>query len=102
MELHGEQVNLFDFFLEIVEFTVTLFFEGPELPDSTSGHSSITLSTDLVIIGGEHFIESVNLHWTHKVYMLKCKNGTFKWNLMEIQIKTPRSFFVASLIPVSY
>ena len=95
--------NLFDLlFFVIVKLIVAILFEGPDLPDATRGHSSITLSTDLVVVGGEHYVETANLHWTHKVYMLKCKNGTFKWSLMDVQLKTPRSFFVASLIPASY
>ena len=76
-------------------------FEGPNLPKTLLGHSSITQGTDLIIIGGEYAIDSIHSSYSSSLYKLKRKNGTFEWNEMKAQLKIPRNFFVAFLIPAN-
>ena len=73
-----------------------LLIEGPNLPKRLQGHSSVTQGSDLIVISGEDGdgIFSSNL------YKLSLKNKKFEWSEMNVQLKTPRSQFVTSLIPV--
>ena len=61
------------------------------------GHLSLTQENDLIIIGG--YSETGYSHYSSLLYKFKCKNGSFEWSEMRVQLKIPRSEFVASLIP---
>ena len=70
------------------------------MPKDLTKHSSITQGNDLIVIGGVTGLNNHDEAKSSSLYKLKCKNGTFEWSEMaEAQLKTPRSSFVASLIP---
>ena len=54
----------------------------------------MTQGSNLIIIGG-NVIEGYSPH----LYRLTLKNKQFEWSEMDVQLKTPRGYFVASLIP---
>ena len=75
------------------------FIEGPKLPEALSGHSSFALGNELILLGGQANTGSA-LHFSPFIYKMSCNNGTFsEWIEMEVELKIPRSFFVASFIP---
>ena len=37
--------------------------------------------------------------YSKTLYKLKCQNGNFEWSEMEVQLKTPRVYFVTSIVP---
>ena len=74
------------------------FIEGPELPKKLHGHSSLTLENELIVLGGLSY--TGGFHYSSSVYKMSSNNGQFsKWIEMEVQLKTPRAWFVASFIP---
>ena len=77
---------------------VDFFFEGPELPKSINGHSSVTQGSNLIVIGGEQYGEV----YPSELYKLTLENKQFEWSEMNVHLKTPREQFVASLIPAKF
>ena len=73
------------------------FIEGPKLPKTLVGHSSLTLGNELIVLGGQSNTDDL---LSASVYKLSCDNGIFSnWIEMEVELKTPRAWFVASFIP---
>ena len=71
--------------------------EGPKLPKTLVGHSSLTLGNELIVLGGQ---SNTDYLLSASVYKLSCDNGIFSnWIEMEVELKTPRAWFVASFIP---
>ena len=62
------------------------------------GHSSVTQGFNLIIIGG---YSSLNYNYSSNLYELTVENNQFKWREMDEKLKTPRTDFVASLIPAA-
>ena len=76
------------------------FIEGPKLPKTLVGHSSLTLGIELIVLGGQSDTDSDHYLQSASVYKLSCDNGIFSnWIEMEVELKTPRAWFVASFIP---
>ena len=78
------------------------FIEGPDLPNYLFGHSSVTLDNELIVLGGRHYTCLPTCEWSYSssVYKISCDDGRFsEWIEMEVKLKTPRAYFVASFIP---
>ena len=74
------------------------FIEGPKLPKTLHGHSSVTLENELIVLGG--LSHTGGAHFSSSIYKMTLSNGIFsKWIEMEARLKTPRAWFVASFIP---
>ena len=74
------------------------FIEGPDLPKLLYGHSSVTLGKELIILGGKH--GACLSCYSSSIYKMSCDDGRFsRWIEMEVKLKTPRAWFVASFIP---
>ena len=67
------------------------------MPVGLGGHGMVNYGPDLVVIGG---VESESETRSGSFYRLSCKNGKFKWKQMKIELKVPRSHFVAMTIPI--
>ena len=68
------------------------------MPKTLSGHSSLTLRNELIVFGGES--TTGGNHYSTSVYKMSCNNGIFfEWTEMAVQLKIPRTNFVASFIP---
>ena len=66
------------------------------MPKTLYGHSSFTLGNELIVLGGKLDLNT----FSSSVYKMSCRNGEFStWTEMDIQLKTPRGYFVASFIP---
>ena len=73
------------------------FIEGPDLPNLLYGHSSVTLDNELIILGG---VDGSKWTYSSSIYKMSCDDGRFtRWIEMEVKLKTPRMWFVASFIP---
>ena len=78
---------------------IFFFVSGPDFPDVPPpqtyllGHAMVNCGSDLVVIGGQ----TDNLR--DSFYLLSAENGYFKWEKMNLQLKVPRSYFVAMCIP---
>ena len=73
--------------------------QGPIFPKALQGHSSLTLGNDLIVFGGLSDA-SGGWHYSSSIYKMSCNNGQFsQWIELEVQLKTPRGWFVASFIP---
>ena len=77
-----------------------MFFEGPKLPKSLSGHSCVTQGNQLIVIGGVS--DTDGGHRSSDLIKLKLENSQFEWTTMNVQLNTPRISFVASLIPAEF
>ena len=67
------------------------------MPMSLVGHSSLTLANEMFVLGG-----SSGTQWMYysSVYKMSCNEGIFSnWTELEVHLKTPRAYFVASFIP---
>ena len=65
------------------------------MPKKLYAHSSVTRGSNLIVIGGYG-----DKHYSPNLYKLTFIDKQFKWSEMDVQLKTPRRYFVASLIPV--
>ena len=77
-----------------------MFFEGPKLPKKLFGHECVTQGNEMIVIGGKFY--SGGFHYSSDLFKLKCENGQFEWTTLDVKLKTPRTSFVASLIPVQF
>ena len=68
------------------------------MPKKLSSHSSVTRDSNLIVIGGR-ISEGSNPEYSSALYELSLKNKQFEWREMNVQLKTPKGDFVASLIP---
>ena len=75
-----------------------MFFEGPKLPKTLYGHECVTQGNEMIVIGGY----SDSGGYSSDLFKLKLENGQFEWTTMTVKLKTPRQYFVASLIPVQF
>ena len=55
----------------------------------------VNYGTDLVVMGGEQSFGN----FSSSFYQFSCENGIFKWEKMKPELKIPRHFFVAMIIP---
>ena len=100
MEQNGSQVNFCNLKQNILysklfsSFIVALLFVGPNLPKEQCQHQSVTHGNDMIAIAGSS--QSTALTDLHK---LTLQNKQFQWTTMNVQLNTPRSRFVAFLIP---
>ena len=77
-----------------------MFFEGPKLPKALWGHSCVTQGNELIVIGGES--NTGGYHISSDIIKLKLENSQYEWATMNVKLKTPRKYFVASLIPAEF
>ena len=77
-----------------------MFFEGPQLPKTLTGHSCVTQGNELIVIGGHS--NSGGYHFSSDLFKLKLENSQFKWTKMNVKLNIPRIGFVASLFPVQF
>ena len=77
-----------------------MFFEGPKLPKTLYGHECVTQGNEMIVIGGRS--KTGGWHYSSDLLKLKLENGQFEWTTMTVKLKTPRVYFVASLIPVQF
>ena len=76
------------------------FIEGPDLPKYLFGHSKVTLDNQLIILGGSGSVDLSEWTYSSSIYKISCDDGRFsEWIEMEVKLKTPRAWFVASFIP---
>ena len=77
-----------------------MFFEGPKLPKTLYGHECVTQGNEMIVIGGEFF--SGGYQYSSDLFKLTLENSQFEWTTMTVKLKTPRIYFVASLIPAQF
>ena len=71
---------------------------GPLLPKALSGLSMVTINEEAFAFGG---LDS-NRHYNREIYKLSCKNRSCMWTIMDMELKVPRSHFVAIAVSNSY
>ena len=67
------------------------------MPKKLEGHSSVTQGSNLIVIGGS--VNGSYSSYSSDLYKLTLENNQYRWSEMNVKLKTPRKFFVASLIP---
>ena len=73
---------------------ITNLVKGPPLPKPLSGHATVQLDGDLVVIGGV----TLNAKLSPDLLRLSCSNGLCTWIKLPQQLKTPRMEMVATVI----
>lgn len=69
---------------------------GPDLPQPLFAHASLSIDSDLVVIGGNN-----GTHYQDSIYRLSCPDDEWscQWTTMNQKLAMPRDTFVAFGIP---
>ena len=95
MEKHnGKKVDIKHFYSFLF---LSFFVAGPSLPKGLVGQEMVSIGYDLIVIGGYDGSSR-----SGSIYKFFCSNHICKWDKLPEELKTPRSFFTAILLPDNF